>query len=628
MNESSSNTVKIDVASRKIVTTAEIDGEIVTIELTQKIKVIAGPSTKASPRLGKLQQSGAEMFANDSELTKYLQTYLEQLLTDFSTNDITVGSSNTLKDNASISSPSVPPDIWPENLSIEEDFLLRKSILWLFTQPENQTPFARFGAAKPIRGLINNIKDLDTHGKLPPFFLGYPLLFNVTDLTRGGSLALCKEAQTSAMQSYALRDDPQGVSDDALLIKAVNLLKEKGTEPVILGQLCYCLQSEVGRDPDGSFDQFLKDTELFYLTPSKTFLGGYVIKLRDFSPNIKTKIAKIKLNLLKMNKDNKNGDNIATDIERFKEAQIRKMLLDKGVKDAKAKEDEVFERSYEGKAARLRLKVENELKCKQRRQEERERMISEGLEPEDEGVYSSKTQFSYLNKEDVDNYIDNHIMDDNDDNEDNGVRWTCCQCTMINEGYAIECDMCGLLLADNIAVEIEEVVVDKPWRCRQCTLWNEAEPQCSACGLLWSDNQDYNERTDQNHHNNSTYVRDNHKNNNDNNNNYNNNNINNDDNYNNSYDEYDNNLNNGKYDSHNYENEGGVKYEDEVYIEKHDSGDNDSGDNDENYHGVNNYNNNDDDNDEENEDVDDNNDEDNDNNNDNNENEDGGEYER
>jgi hypothetical protein len=30
------------------------------------------------------------------------------------------------------------------------------------------------------------------------------------------------------IHSYALRDDPQGVSDDALLIRAVNLLKEKG----------------------------------------------------------------------------------------------------------------------------------------------------------------------------------------------------------------------------------------------------------------------------------------------------------------------------------------------------------------------------------------------------------------
>jgi hypothetical protein len=143
MNESS-NSIKIDVASRKIVTTAEINGEIVTIELTQKIKVIAGPSTKTNPRLSQLQSSSAEIFANDSELTKYLQTYLEKLLTDFSATDVNVKTSNIVKEEKILSIPPSIPGIWPENLPVEEDFLLRKSILWLFTQPEYQTPFARY----------------------------------------------------------------------------------------------------------------------------------------------------------------------------------------------------------------------------------------------------------------------------------------------------------------------------------------------------------------------------------------------------------------------------------------------------------------------------------------------------
>lgn len=210
MNESSTNSIKIDVASRKIVTSAEIDGELVTIELTQKIKVTAGPSTKTSSRLNQLQQSGAEIFANNSELTKFLQTYLEKLLTEFSANsNAIIETSNIIKDqkNESISSPKneiiFPPAEWPIKVPDEEDYLLRKSVLWLFTQPDYMTPFARFGAAKPIRSLINNIKELDiSYGKLPPFFLQYPSLFDVTDLTRGGFLALCKGAQTSAVQRY------------------------------------------------------------------------------------------------------------------------------------------------------------------------------------------------------------------------------------------------------------------------------------------------------------------------------------------------------------------------------------------------------------------------------------------
>jgi hypothetical protein len=64
---------------------------------------------------------------------------------------------------------------------------------------------------------------------------------------------------------------------------------------------------------------------------------------------------------------------------------------------------------------------------------------------------------------------------EDEDDDHNGVQWTCCQCTLVNEGYATECVLCGALLADNIPVEIEEVHVDKPWRCRQCTLWNEVK---------------------------------------------------------------------------------------------------------------------------------------------------------